>query len=213
METTKRILTKEKIDRKLSGQLAASVPFMKVGVSHKSSSNRKAVSFNILERTDDKIDKLTSLVSEMNVKIDKHDTQFKLQIYQRKRRGQNRYTYTQNGYQTRNRSFSRDHDTSYRGRGRFSQNYLQNYIGRPQDNFRNDYRRDNYREPMYRNISGSRDNCRDTYQDSYRDDYLRDQNFSADRSRMRQSHSSPRREDRRSSGRSMSRSASRSGSR
>ena len=33
VETVKRILTKEKIDRQLSGQLAASTPFMKISDS------------------------------------------------------------------------------------------------------------------------------------------------------------------------------------
>ena len=42
------------------------------------------MSFNTLERIDDKIDKLTSLVSKMNVKMDKCATQLKPQIYQRK---------------------------------------------------------------------------------------------------------------------------------
>ena len=45
---------------------------MKVSESHKTS-NKKAVSFNTQERTDNTIDRLTSLVDEMNVKIDKHD--------------------------------------------------------------------------------------------------------------------------------------------
>ena len=76
MEAAKRILAKEKIDKQLSGQSATSAPFMKVSDSHKSSSNKKAVSFNILERTDDKIDKLTSVVNKMNVKMDKCDSQF-----------------------------------------------------------------------------------------------------------------------------------------
>ena len=35
------------------------------------------------EGTDDKIDKLTSLVSKINVKMDKCDAQFKAQIYQK----------------------------------------------------------------------------------------------------------------------------------
>ena len=74
--------------------------------------------------------KLISLVSKMNVKINKHDAPFKPQIYQRKRRGQNRYNYTLNDYQTRNRSFGRDRDTSYRGLGSFGRNYRQHYRGR-----------------------------------------------------------------------------------
>ena len=115
VETAKRILTKEKIDRQLSGHSTRAAPFMKVSDVHKSSSNKKAVSFNSSE-TNDKIDKLTSLVSKMKVKMDKLDTQFKPQIYQSKRRAQNRCNYTQNDYWTRNRSLSRERDTSYRGK-------------------------------------------------------------------------------------------------
>ena len=43
-------------------------------------------------------------MSKINVKINKCDAQFKLQICQRKRRGQNRHNYIQNAYQIRNRS-------------------------------------------------------------------------------------------------------------
>ena len=59
--------------------------------------------------------------------MDKCDTQYKQQIYQSKRRGQNRCEYTQIDYWTRNRSFSKDRNTSYRGRGNFGRNYRQNY--------------------------------------------------------------------------------------
>ena len=52
------------------------------------------MSFNTSE-TNDKIDKLTSLVSKMKVKMYKCNTKSKPQIYQSKRRGQNRCNYTQ----------------------------------------------------------------------------------------------------------------------
>ena len=72
VETVKRIFTREKIDRQLSGQSTTSAPFMKVSESHYTS-NKKAVSFNTPGRTDNKIDKFISLHNEMNVKIDKCD--------------------------------------------------------------------------------------------------------------------------------------------
>ena len=75
METAERFVTMEKIDRQLSGQSATTAPFMKVSHNHKSSS-KKAVSLNTSE-TNDKIDKLTSLVSKMKVQMDKCDIQFK----------------------------------------------------------------------------------------------------------------------------------------
>ena len=88
METVKRFLTKEKIDRELSGHSVTTAPFMKVSDSYKSSS-KKAASF-IHSETNDKIDKLTSLVSKMKVQMDKCDSQLKPQIYQSKRRELNR---------------------------------------------------------------------------------------------------------------------------
>ena len=54
VETAKRFITKEKIDRQLSGQSATAAPFMKVSDNYKSS-NKKAVSLNMSE-TNDKID-------------------------------------------------------------------------------------------------------------------------------------------------------------
>ena len=127
VDTAKRFLTKEKIDRQLSGQSSTSTPFMKISDGYKSS-NKKAVSFNPSE-TNDKIDKLTSLMNKMKVQMDKCDTQYKPQIYQSKRRGQNRCDYAQNDYQIRNRSSSGDSNTSYRGRRHVGRNCRQNYRG------------------------------------------------------------------------------------
>ena len=61
------------------GQLSTT-PFMKVSDGHISSlkdSSKKALVFDALEtkeRNSDSIDKLTSLVSKMNMKMDKHET-------------------------------------------------------------------------------------------------------------------------------------------
>ena len=69
---------------------------------------KKGMTFNALEtieRNSDSIDKLTSLVIKMNMKMDKHEAQYKPQVYQGRRRGQNRHNYRQNNYQTRNRSY------------------------------------------------------------------------------------------------------------
>ena len=108
--TVKRIFTKNKIDRQLSGQSNASAPFMKASESH-ISSHKKAVLFNTLESTDNKIDRLKSSLNKMNVKMDRGDAQFKPQIYQRRRREQNRCKYNQNDFWTKNRPFSTDRQT------------------------------------------------------------------------------------------------------
>ena len=81
-----------------------------------------------IERNNDSIDKLTSLVSKMNMKIEKRKVPYKPQIYQGRPRGQSRNT--QNSYQSCNRSFSRDRNQN-RNRGNY--------------NNRNDYR-SNYRD-------------------------------------------------------------------
>ena len=83
VETAKRFLTKEKIERQLSGQSSGTTPFMKVSDGHTCVSNKKSVSFNTLEtleRTNENKDKFTSLVDKMRVNLDKHDAQFKPQI-------------------------------------------------------------------------------------------------------------------------------------
>ena len=62
-----------------------------------------------IERNNNSIDKLTTLASKMNIKIDKQqETQYKPQVYQGRRGGQNRCEYRQDNYQPRNRSYSGD---------------------------------------------------------------------------------------------------------
>ena len=112
VDTAKRILTKEKLDKQLTGQTSTS-PFM---------SNRegtdKRVSFNARDELGDKIDKLTMVMSKLAA-TDSHETRpFRPQIY--KSRGQNR-SYNQGEYQPRsndrNRNYGSDRDTiqNYRG--------------------------------------------------------------------------------------------------
>ena len=76
VETEKRVLTKDKIDRRRSGQSSTS-PFMKANQENKRSCE-KGVTFDVLEsieRNSDSIDKLTSLVSKMNVRMDQQEFQ------------------------------------------------------------------------------------------------------------------------------------------
>ena len=71
-----------------------------------------------IEKNNDSIDKLTSLILKMNMKIDKHEAQYKPQVYQGRKRGQ--YKHKRN--QDRNRSYSRDQNMSYIGRGNYNRN-------------------------------------------------------------------------------------------
>ena len=152
---------------------------MKVGESY-NTTNKKPFSFNMQDGLDDKIDKLTSMISKLTAQgnaQDKQDKQFKLQIYGGRMRGLTRQNYDQGNYQTKNRSSSGDRRMSFRdrARGRFiqndGQNYRQNYRGRQQDNYRNDYSRGNYREMQnYRGQQNYRSGCKDSCRDNYRND-------------------------------------------
>ena len=75
IDLTKRVLTKEKLDRQLTGQ--SSTPFMKASSydSHMPQNHhKKGVTFDAmetLERNSDCIDQLTSLVSDMKMTMDR----------------------------------------------------------------------------------------------------------------------------------------------
>ena len=142
----KRMLTKEKIDRQKSGQ-SSTTPFMRVSDSNHSSmkASKKGVTFDAMEtiqKNSDSIDKLTSLVNKMNMKIDKREPPYKPQIYQGKPRGQSRNRW--NCYQLWKRSFSWDRNQN-RNRGSYNNrnNYMSNYRVRSRDNYRHDNRRNN----------------------------------------------------------------------
>ena len=77
---------KEKLDRQLTGQ--SSTPFMKVTSDNDShtpqNQQKKGVTFDVmetLERNSDCIDRLTSLVSDFYMIIDRKQPQYKPKIY------------------------------------------------------------------------------------------------------------------------------------
>ena len=92
VKMAKRILTKEKLDKQLTGQTPTS-PFMSVRVG-----TDRRVSFNTREELGDKIDKLTVVMSRLAAKDSHERKPFKPQIY--KCRGKSR-SYGQGGYQAR----------------------------------------------------------------------------------------------------------------
>ena len=114
VETAKRFLTKEKIDRQLTGQ--SSTPFMKLN----DKKSKKAVSFDardVLERNNENMERMTALMDKLYIKQDQKDVLFKHQIYQ-KRRGENRQNLGQNNNWRENSSFSRQrYYNSNRGYG------------------------------------------------------------------------------------------------
>ena len=82
VETAKRILTKEKLDKQLTGQSSAS-PFMNIR-----DVTEKRVSFSTRDELGDKIDKLTVTMGRLAAKENHEKRPFKPQIYNS--RGQNR---------------------------------------------------------------------------------------------------------------------------
>ena len=93
IDLAKRVLTKEKLDRQLTGQ--TSTPFMKVTIndSHSTQNNpKKGGTFDImetLERNSDCIDRLMSLESDMKMAMDRKQSPYKPRIYQGRSRNQN----------------------------------------------------------------------------------------------------------------------------
>ena len=138
VDTAKRILTKEKLDKQLTGQTYTS-PFMSIreGTS-------KRVSFGTRDELGDKIDKLTMVMSKLAVTENHERRIFKLQIY--KSRGQNR-SFGQERYQPRANDRNRGYGTD--------SNAIQNYQGnRSRGNFRGNSRqnsRERYRDERYGN--------------------------------------------------------------
>ena len=74
VETAKRVLTKEKLDRQLTGQ-SSYTPFMSIRDGH----NRK-VSFDTKEELGDKIDKLAVMIGKLATRDSRIGRQFKPQI-------------------------------------------------------------------------------------------------------------------------------------
>ena len=93
IDLAKRVLTKEKLDRQLTGQ--SSTPFMRATSNDNYSPqnhHKKGVTFDameMLERNSDCIDRLTSLVSDMKITMDRKQSPYKPKIYQDRSRNQN----------------------------------------------------------------------------------------------------------------------------
>ena len=114
VEIAERILTKEKLNRQLTGQ-SSSTPFMNIR-----DGLQRRVSFDTKEELGDKIDKLAVLIGKLVTRDSRTNRQFKPQIHQSRCRGQNRnYSYNKrnhhDGYRSNNRSNSRN-------RGQYRQN-------------------------------------------------------------------------------------------
>ena len=81
IETAKRVLTKEKIDKQKRGQSSASL-FMKTSQENSKKSCEKGVLFGALETTEsnsNSIDKLASLGNRLDMKLDRRETNIDLE--------------------------------------------------------------------------------------------------------------------------------------
>ena len=169
VEMAKRILTKEKLDKQLTGQTSTS-PFMSV-----IDGTDRRVSFNTREELGDKIDKLTVIMSKLAAKDSHEKKPFKPQIY--KSRGQSR-SYGQGGYQTRSDSGNRGHIAINSSR----QNYRGNRFRGNSRGYGRQNNRENYRNEGYSSNNRDRNRSRErTFTGSY--GYNRDRSSSNDRSR------------------------------
>ena len=204
IDLAKRVLTKEKLDRQLTGQ--SSTPFMKATSNNDCHSTqqqqKKGVTFDTmetLERNSDCIDRLTSLVSDLKMTMDRKP-QYKPKIYQGRSRNQN--TGRQN-FAPRNRSFSRGRNSGG-NRGNFNNrnNYRPNYSNRSRGRWnghRSGDRSGNY--PHYNRRGNRRPYNRQNTQWSSRNrsqSRSRNENYGNDRFRGRSRDRNPRRQESRS---------------
>ena len=137
VETAKRFLTKEKIDRQMTGQ--SSTPFMKL-----TEKKRKSVTFDTkdaLEKTSENMERMTVLMDKMYINLEQKDVPYKHQIYQRGR-GQNRRQFSRGNNWRGYRPYSRNCNDGNRGYGHGRGNFRRgNFPGRY--NFRGRYNNDN----------------------------------------------------------------------
>ena len=118
VEIAKRFLTKEKIDRQMTGQ--SSTPFMKL-----TEKKRKSVSFDAqdaLEKTNENMERMMALMDKMYIKLEQKDVPYKPQIFQ-KGRGQSQRQFdgrnNWRGYRPYNRNCNNSNRGYGHGRGSF----------------------------------------------------------------------------------------------
>ena len=90
VDAAKRVLTKEKSDKHLSGQAVNSTPFMKMGDTTHSG---KEMSINAQDSLGEKIENLTSMMYKMSIKQEKGKKPFRPQVYAQRGRGQRRQNF------------------------------------------------------------------------------------------------------------------------
>ena len=90
LEATKRVLTKEKLDKHLSGQAVNSISFMKMG---EATYPGKEVSIIAQDSIGEKIENLTSMMYKMSIQQERGKNLFRPQVYLQRGRGQRRQNF------------------------------------------------------------------------------------------------------------------------
>ena len=139
IETAKRVMNKEKLDKQLTGQASSISPFMKLG-DDTSSAQQKMLN-------PQEIEAISSRVYNMSLQQDKTGKPFKPQVYQRRGRGQ-RQNYDRDRSRNNNRqgqNFGQNgHRNDYRRNG-YSQNFSRNNRRGRGRNFNRNYSNDRSR--------------------------------------------------------------------
>ena len=126
VDATKRVLTKEKLDKHLSGKTVNTTPFMKMGdTSH----SDKKVSINSQDSIGERIENLTSMMYTMSVQQKEGKKPFKPKVYPKRGRGQRRSNFSRNRNNDRQRQNFRQTQNRHRDgnrRGNYRQNFDRN---------------------------------------------------------------------------------------
>ena len=154
VEAAKRVLSKERLDKHLSGQAVSSTPFMKMGET--TNSGKEVLNTN-QDSIGEKIENLTSMMYMMSIQQEKGKKLFRTQVYLQRGRGQRRQNFD-------NRDRSKNNN-------RPRQNFRQT-----QNRHGNNNRRGNYRQNY------SRNNSRDRGRQNFRRNFSDDRNRSRERS-------------------------------
>ena len=161
VETAKRILTIEKLDKQLTEQTSTS-PSMNI----RDETERK-ISFNARDELWDKTDRLTVMMSRLAAKDSDNKRPFKPQIHKSRGsylQGQSR-NYDWRNYQNRgrldNRSDSRNRGQYGKDRHRFQQNYRDNNFQENARGYGRQNSREEYRDNRHNAYNRSRDRSRE----------------------------------------------------
>ena len=118
VDTTKRILTRDRLDRQLAGQCSGVTPLMSLKEVKESKQN--TATFSEESVINDKIDKLSSLIEKLAIWVTQNRQliSFKHRVYQDGSRPLNDFSWANGKYNEGNRSYAKN-DQNFRGQNTF----------------------------------------------------------------------------------------------